>query len=365
MENKYIASFLLHALGDTIGYKNGEWEFNMKFKNENSFAISRELLYEFIELGGINDINLDGWKVSDDTAIHMIMTENILNSNSDIPDKIADSFAHLIIQNSSIDAINGRHPGYTTSLSIRKIQKGFNWREFEYNFEQGGNGAAMRTLVIGMAYHGKENRKKLIEIALETSRVTHNSSTGYLGGVTSALFASFAIEGVPLNKWAFKLINILESNLIDDYMKETRGLTEYQRDKDIFIDKWKKYVEDKFDDGKVVYNKAFRDVTYRSKYYHENFGYKETPIFPGSGGDDSLIIAYDCLLDSNASWEKLVIYSMIHVGDSDTTGAIAGGLYGLLYGIENIPHKNLLYLEHKEKLIDLGKKVYQKFYNKK
>ena len=30
---KYIASFILHALGDTIGYKNSIWEFNYNIQN--------------------------------------------------------------------------------------------------------------------------------------------------------------------------------------------------------------------------------------------------------------------------------------------------------------------------------------------
>ena len=36
------------------------------------------MLYDFIYLGGINHINLDGWYVSDDTLLHMIILKSLL-----------------------------------------------------------------------------------------------------------------------------------------------------------------------------------------------------------------------------------------------------------------------------------------------
>ena len=61
----------------------------------------------------------------------------------------------------------------------------------------------------------------------------------------------------------------------------------------------------------------------RSKYYNQ-FSARKKDMYPGAGGDDSVIIAYDCLMDSDGSWDKIVFYSMLHVGDSDTTGMIGG-----------------------------------------
>jgi ADP-ribosylglycohydrolase len=82
----------------------------------------------------------------------------------------------------------------------------------------------------------------------------------------------------------------------------------------------------------------------------------------GSSGFSAVIVAYDCLLDSEDNWEKLVIYSMLSNFDSDTIGAIAGGLYGTMYGLIKIPEKNLQYLEFKDKLIKMGKLLYKKFF---
>ena len=59
---------ILNAVGDTIGYKNSEWEFNYGKKVDQYF--SDDILYEFISLGGIQ-LDLKGWIVSDDTIMHI------------------------------------------------------------------------------------------------------------------------------------------------------------------------------------------------------------------------------------------------------------------------------------------------------
>lgn len=358
MDDKYRAAFLLHALGDTIGYKNGEWEFNKNYQGNFSFTVTRELLYEFIELGGINDIDLNGWNISDDTILHLVMGEVLSNTKGKPLENIIKELIKELTDKDTIESLKGRDPGEATMMAIKRLKDGEDYTKHKYDFNEGGSGAAMRNIVIGMAFYGKENRQKLIEVALETSRVTHNSSTGYLGGLTSALFGAYAVEGVPLHKWPFKLIKLLESDVTDNYFKKTRGLAEHQRDKEIFIEKWKKYTEDRFDENKkFVYNKSFRNVVFRTKYYYDNFAYDEKIVHPGAGGDDSVIIAYDALLDAGKSWEKLVIYSMIHMGDSDTTGSIAGGLYGLMYGLENVPKNNLKYLEEKDMILNIANKI--------
>ena len=52
METRYIACMVLHALGDTIGYKNSQWEFQRGVVGlENRI---NEKMYEYIYIGGIN-----------------------------------------------------------------------------------------------------------------------------------------------------------------------------------------------------------------------------------------------------------------------------------------------------------------------
>lgn len=50
LANRYVASMLLHAVGDAMGYKNGNWEF--KFSGV-------DIHEELAELGGVANLKLN------------------------------------------------------------------------------------------------------------------------------------------------------------------------------------------------------------------------------------------------------------------------------------------------------------------
>lgn len=353
---KYIACLLLHALGDTIGYKNGEWEFNYG-ETEISSNFSNTLLYDFISLGGVNDINLDGWQVSDDTIMHKNTCEILLEEYKDVND-FCDRLSKLFIKNSSI--LKNRHLGNTIQKSLQSIIDGLKWNEIPYNQLGGGSGGSMRTSVIGLAFSGENNRDKLIEYSIEASRITNNSVIGYLGGLVSALFTSYAIEGINVEEWVFKLIKLLESNKIEDYIKSTRDHNFYLLEIKDFIYYWKKYVEITFVGKKFKKSKSREIPSFRTEFFSDNFSINNH-LGPGFLGLDSVIFAYDCLLYAREKWETLIIYSALHLGDSDTTACIAASWYGALYGFGSVPKNNLKYLEFKEELYNLGNKIYNKY----
>src|SRR4029078_3293073 len=56
------------SIGDTIGYNNGKWEFNYGNVREGPEYVN-ELIYEYIYLGGINDLDIKNWKASDDSIL--------------------------------------------------------------------------------------------------------------------------------------------------------------------------------------------------------------------------------------------------------------------------------------------------------
>jgi ADP-ribosylarginine hydrolase len=72
MENRFKASMVLSAVGDALGYKNGEWEFCYK-----GVAIHEELR----KLGGLGNINVDkkNWRISDDTVLHIATAEALVS----------------------------------------------------------------------------------------------------------------------------------------------------------------------------------------------------------------------------------------------------------------------------------------------
>lgn len=357
IEDRYISTLMLHALGDTIGFKNGEWEF---YTDEFTFFISFEKLCEFIDLGGINKINLNGWRVSDDTLLHMAISRALIspyNSYDQLLDTTVKNF--LQAKNQMRDDYEkkiSRYIGRSTLKYLTKIQDGENWKDFKHDPHSVGNGSAMRCHCIGLAYHGEENRDKLINYAIDSSMMTHPNPVGWLGGLSVALFTAFAIEGVHLYLWPHKMLEIIESDKITKRINHQQSYTD-------FINAWKSYLESRFVEGKPVKTKSTGNVIQRCVYYNTLFGGKSgTLTLLGFNGHDGVIIAYDCLVDSKNNWEKLVIYSMLNALDSDTIGAIAGGLYGALYGMKGVPKNNLKYLEFSEQLHKMGSDLYKKFY---
>ena len=82
MEDKVKGCLILHAIGDTLGYYNGKFEFNFGLSpSKLTLNTTLEIVYEFINLGGITDINLNGWKVSDDTILHIQTAHALVNSD--------------------------------------------------------------------------------------------------------------------------------------------------------------------------------------------------------------------------------------------------------------------------------------------
>jgi ADP-ribosylarginine hydrolase len=374
------ASLLLHALGDTIGFKNGDWEFNMNnleiemYNSKTPKLVSTgridasmtiDILYEFIELGGINKINLKGWKVSDDTLFHLATCKALVDDYSvdvlTLGEQCFDNYQDVIKE---VDFIVTRRPGYTTMRNLTNRKKTvLPWNELRYDINYGGNGGAMRCPCIGLAFWKEPERIKLVASAIEACRSTHNSATGYLGGITSALFTSLAINKVEIEKWPYILVELLMSDMIPKYLKETQGLKEFLRDRHEFINGWRTYIEYRYDNKKVKYVKAFRHNAYRISVFMELFSRNKKDIsLVGSSGDDCVILAYDSLLMAKDNWEKLVTYAMLHVGDSDTVGCIAGAWYGAMYGLKNVNEMNLKYLEKKAKILELSDKVFKEFH---
>ena len=372
-KKKFKACMVLAALGDVIGFNNGIYEFN----NSNDFSIntigdnyiiegshySNYIIFDFINTCGFYNCPLPNMTISDDTIFHLSMAKAFIESNeNNFLANIEKNMIKEINTSEKIsEIINKYRVGNVTLNSLIKLKNGDNWLKFPYKENDGGTGGCMRTMCIGLIYPNINQREKLIKLALLSTRITHNNAIAWLGAITSALFVSLAINNIEPSNWIFELISLLESSIIDNIVEENipNDYVNYIKDKKIFVDKWKKYQQIRFDKYKFKEIKLMMMPNYRSKFYHDMFHFNKNRIYPGAGGDDSVIIAYDALLDSKDNWEKLVVYSMLHVGDSDTTGTIAGAFYGAMYGINNISKRMTKKFNMTKELSDIGLQLYK------
>lgn len=68
---------------------------------------------------------------------------------------------------------------------------------------------------------------------------------------------------------------------------------------------------------------------------------------------DTLEASVWCLLTTN-SYKEAVLKAVNLGNDTDTTGAVTGGLTGLLYGVEQIPQEWLQVISRKEDILKIG-----------
>lgn len=367
--NSYY-SILYAIIGDIIGFGNGHTEFNYGFSQlvksskhalEISAYTSRHI-FDFIYNGGFSGFKINNFKASDDSVLLLAVFDGVNESLNKSDDLIVETIKNKLVSYYINDKDKtDRYYGNRTILSLERIfEKKQDWKKRSFSSAAGGCGASIRCMPIGLFYSGVKNREKLMNISIESSRVTHNNPIGYLGGFASALFTALAIEKIHPEKWIKELIKYFEDDTIYNYIKN-KFSTNFKDEVDSHINEANNFYE-----GLLKYYKwtftddiidSFKDkisMTYlphRNFLFYKKFG--DPRLYnPGANGLDSILIAYDSLLQSQGNFEKLIYLSMLHAGDSDSTGCIAGAFFGAYYGNINLPD-NLTDIEFKNQLNDL------------
>lgn len=379
---KYFASMYLASIGDKIGFGDGKREKNYldrpinadDIPNINAFCegLSALLTFKFIAEGGILGLDIDKLTVSDDTVMHLDTIDGLIETYKDRDDlyniitkNYLETFKDMARMKDVLLA------GRQTIESIKNIQSGVNWRNFAYNINAGGSGGPMRAMGIGLAFYQTDSLLKLIESSIMITSITHPNCIAFMSSIMSALFTSYAFRGMTPETWIFEFMRLLEGDIIDNIVEKIKPsyIEFFKEDKKSFLFKLNTYIETSFHDYNYMINDSSPRCIYtwkRMMYYYENFATNKKILFPGSGADDCVIIAYDCLLLSKNNYEKLIYLSMINIGDSDTVGSIVSAWYGALYGFDKVP-SNLInktdnfYIAVKK----MSEKLFEKYYDKK
>jgi ADP-ribosylarginine hydrolase len=356
LETRCVACMVLSGVGDALGYKNGDWEFNY-----SGIDIHAQL-QDITKSEGISALKIDKEfsRVSDDTIMAIASAKALTRSLSEI-EEIGAALAEEYVD--CWKRMQGRAPGNLTAQSIRILEqemmikkKDWNWKVMQFNSKAGGCGAAMRAHPIGIRFYRKQDLELLVGVAIESGRITHHSPSGYLGAIVAALFTALALRKIEPEKWGFVL---MESAIpiAKEYIKRSNRQVELNlANFDYFETKWNAYLKLRnISDGMGPvkfpenYGVEERDEAYKS-WSFSGWG--------GSSGVDAPMIAYDAFLGSKGSWEELCLRGMLHGGDSDSTGAIAAAFYGAYYGFEGVSENNHAYVEFRDELVFLGKSLH-------
>ena len=359
-EERFVAAMVLAGVGDAMGYKNGEWEFN--FVGENIHKAVKSL-------GGVRKlkVKLPNFLVSDDTILLLSTADSLIEVDKKNLSEVAQYYLALYKEfcfryhKDVLNEMSGRSAGLGTMSSVHKLSPHsdkYGWH-IPFNNRGGGCGAAMRAMAIGLRYPNIADVKcfeHLVRISVESGRITHNHPTGFLGSFATAFFAAFAVSGVRVRRWGSLLVKSLPCVL--RYVKKVgRDVVEIQSNWNYFSDQWTKYLANRgISNGEdaprfpAEYDVKERDEFYKSVSY-SGWG--------GSSGHDAPMIAYDALLAADGDWEKLCHHGMLHGGDNDSSGVIAGFCYGAMYGFNEVPDNNHKKVEKRDRLVKCGKDLFK------
>ncbi|XP_059000625.1 inactive ADP-ribosyltransferase ARH2-like isoform X1 [Mustela lutreola] len=346
---KFKAAMLLGAVGDALGHRHAH--------KDNS--ASRKKVQEGLQTSGSLDqrpLSPETWPVSDNTIMHLT-TAGALTTDYWCLDDLYREMVRRYVEVLEKLPEHWADPATLEGCSQLKPDNYLLAWHTPFNEKGSGFGAATKAMCVGMRYWKPERLETLVEVSVECGRMTHNHPTGFLGSLCTALFASYAAQGKPLEQWGRDMVRTVP--LAEEYCKKTiRHLAEYQEHWFYFEAKWQFYLEERkiSDDSgsKAVfpdrYDAEERDKAYR-KWSSEGRG--------GRRGHDAPMIAYDALLGAGDSWTELCHRAMCHGGESGATGTIAGCLFGLLHGLDGVPADLYEDLEHREELLRLGEALYR------
>lgn len=357
-EQQCISLFLLHALGNIIGFKYITWRMN--YEKDVTLGTINEMVYDFIDIGGINGIDINNWIGSEGLLYHLAIAKTMLdykkfNKKFLLATKqyLVDSHNTMIDEKNDNNIIRYSINNYI-GYYIQQFTENIDASTLKYGKYTFSASNAVMNMCIGLVFKNEKQLDELIKVSIGVSKLTQNSPCGYLAGFTSAYFVSLAIQEIPIEKWVFMLVELLDSNKIKQYININD--TDQYNDYITYIRNWKKYIDTRFVENKPTKTRSIGNLMYRIKYYYMNFVKDGLKEIIGYSGYCAMIMAYDALLDCDGKWEKIIFYSILYPGDSDATGAIAGGLYGIMYKLGDVPKNMLCCIEKSDELIEIGKK---------
>lgn len=286
------------ALGDAVGapYEGGLLE---------------RLLWRLIGTTKLGEMR---W--TDDTQMSLDVLESLLAVGKIDPDDLAKRFA------ASYRWTRGYGPG--AAKMLKRIRRGMDWRAANrsvYAAGSYGNGAAMRTPIVGLFHVGRST--DLVDAAAQSAAVTHAHPLGIEGAVLLAAVIAGTAQG-------HDSLDILQGGAAVCSLEPFTTRLEIAR----------QWLENGSDS-------AAPDVVRR--------------LGNGIAAHESCVTAvYSALKFRDQPFVSLQKFVAACGGDVDTIGAMAGAIWGTANGAEKLPAELLGRLEQRERLTALATSLHQR-----
>ena len=193
-----------------------------------------------------------------------------------------------------------------------------------------GCGGVMRVAPIGLYFEGKGYSADEIDmIGAETAALTHGHSLGY----------------IP----AAGLVHIIHLVSHNDDITVLEA-----------VEDMKKAISRQFanDDHLHEFLKLIDSAIELSENEHIDDLEAIRNLGQGWVAEETLAIAIYCSLKYSDNFDKALIASVNHSGDSDSTGSVTGNIVGAYLGLKGIPQKYLDNLELKEVICEIADDLY-------
>ncbi len=292
LRDRCLGCLLGGAVGDALGAPfEGLWS--------HSIPDEETLLAGFAEYEGYPE-----GQYTDDTQLTVATVRSILRSGGVSPPDVARSLAALWKTQSVIG------PGGACTHAATTFLRTGDWTTCGAAVGQAGNGAAMRTAVLGLFFHDKP--EQLPEAAADVSRITHHDPRSVAGGVAVAKAAQRFASGSSAEPEDFcRHVAETVAPLDTTFAELVRGLPDLVR-------------RPPADALPAIAGAGMARPEFDAPII--------TPfVIP------TVLAAFWCLLHHPDSWPRAVATAVRLGGDVDTLGAIVGALSGVRLGHEAIP----------------------------
>lgn len=300
--SKYVDAIIGHAIGDAMGVPT-------------EFCIREKLLQKPVkEMVSSPKVGQPAGSWSDDTSMEICTIESYLEKKEFDYSDIMNKWTEWINEGKYTANGDTFDVGRTCLSAIRQYSNGINPIDCGLKDEMSnGNGSLMRILPVALySYSKKLSEKEIIKLTNEISSLTHGHNISKLGCYIYIKFIIALLEGKTKEE-AYNLIQNLDYSMYDEYS----------------IEKYNRLLKANIKDYKID------EIS--SKGY--------------------VVDTLECALwiVMNAKDYRETIISSTNIGnDTDTIGAIAGSMAGIIYGINSIPKTWMDKLLRKDYLIDLA-----------